>query len=113
MLNIGIAGLGRMGQHHARVIAQRTPGASLVAACSPVADERQWAQRELGVNALYEDFGALLRDPNVDAVAIVTPTTLHAEQAIAALPEPLRIVVLLRDIEQLSTEEAAERLLGL
>jgi RNA polymerase sigma-70 factor (ECF subfamily) len=37
---------------------------------------------------------------------------LHAaiDQAIAALPEPLRVVVLLRDIEQLSTEEAAERL---
>lgn len=37
---------------------------------------------------------------------------LHAEieRAIAALPEPLRVVVLLRDIEQLSTEEAAEQL---
>lgn len=37
---------------------------------------------------------------------------LHAElgRAIAALPEPLRVVVELRDIEQLSTEEAAERL---
>jgi RNA polymerase sigma-70 factor (ECF subfamily) len=37
---------------------------------------------------------------------------LHAalEQAIAALPEPLRVVVELRDIEQLSTEETAERL---
>jgi RNA polymerase sigma-70 factor (ECF subfamily) len=32
------------------------------------------------------------------------------EQSIAALPEPLRVVVLLRDIEQLSTEETAERL---
>lgn len=37
---------------------------------------------------------------------------LHAEieRAIAALPEPLRVVVLLRDIEQLSTEETAEQL---
>jgi RNA polymerase sigma-70 factor (ECF subfamily) len=32
------------------------------------------------------------------------------ERAIAALPEPLRVVVELRDIEQLSTEETAERL---
>ncbi len=74
-----------MGQRHARVIALGTPGASLVAACSPVADERDWARRELGLTALYDDFGALLRDPNLDAVAIVTPTTLHAEQTIAAL----------------------------
>ncbi len=84
-LRIGIAGLGRMGQRHARVIALGTPGARLVAACSPVADERNWARRELGLSTLYEDFGALLRDPNLDAVAIVTPTTLHAEQTIAAL----------------------------
>jgi myo-inositol 2-dehydrogenase / D-chiro-inositol 1-dehydrogenase len=85
LLRIGVAGLGRMGQRHAHVIARATPGAQLVAACSPAADEREWARRELGVAALYEDFGALLLDPAVDAVAIVTPTTLHAEQTIAAL----------------------------
>lgn len=85
MLRIGIAGLGRMGQRHARVIAQATQGATLVAACSPLGDERRWAHDELGVTALHEDFGALLRDPNVDAVAIVTPTSLHVEQTIAAI----------------------------
>ena len=84
-LRIGIAGLGRMGQRHARALALSTPGAQLVAACSPLADERDWARSELGVAALYEDFGALLRDPAIDAVAIVTPTSLHAEQTIAAL----------------------------
>jgi RNA polymerase sigma-70 factor (ECF subfamily) len=37
---------------------------------------------------------------------------LHAEieHAIAALPEPLRVVVVLRDVEQLSTEETATQL---
>jgi len=35
---------------------------------------------------------------------------VELEQAIAALPEPLRIVVLLRDIEQFSTQETAEQL---
>jgi RNA polymerase sigma-70 factor (ECF subfamily) len=34
----------------------------------------------------------------------------HVDAAIAALPEPLRVVVVLRDVEQLSTEEAAARL---
>lgn len=32
------------------------------------------------------------------------------EQAIANLPEPLRVVVILRDVEDLSTEETAEQL---
>jgi len=84
-LRVGIAGLGRMGQRHARTLAQRTRGAELVAACGPTADERAWAQRELGVATVYEDFGAMLRDASIDAVAIVSPTTLHAEQTIAAL----------------------------
>jgi len=74
-----------MGRRHAEQLALRTRGARLVAACSPLADERDWAGRELGVPALYDDFAALLRDPQVQAVAIVTPTTLHAEMTIAAL----------------------------
>ena len=84
-LNIGIVGLGRMGQRHAEQLALRTRGARLVAACSPVESERHWARDELGVPALYDDFAAMLRDPQVQAVAIVTPTTLHPEQTIAAL----------------------------
>jgi myo-inositol 2-dehydrogenase/D-chiro-inositol 1-dehydrogenase len=74
-----------MGRRHAEQLALRTRGARLVAACSPLADERDWAGRELGVPALYDDFAALLRDPQVQAVAIVTPTTLHAEMTMAAL----------------------------
>jgi len=34
MLNVGIVGLGRMGQRHAEQLALHTPGARLVAACS-------------------------------------------------------------------------------
>ena len=61
-LRVGIAGLGRMGRRHALTLARRTPGAVLAAACGPSADERDWAQRELGVTAVYEDFAAMLHD---------------------------------------------------
>jgi len=84
-LRLGIAGLGRLGKRHAEQLARRTRGAQLVSACSPVADERDWARRELGVATLHEDFDSFVRDPALDAVVIVTPTTLHAEQTIAAL----------------------------
>jgi len=60
-----------MGRRHAEQLALRTRGARLVAACSPLADERDWAGRELGVPALYDDFAALLRDPQAQALAIV------------------------------------------
>lgn len=85
MLKVGIAGLGRLGKRHAEQLARRTRGAQLVSACSPVADERSWAQRELGVATLHEDFDHFVRDPALDAVVLVTPTTLHAQQTTAAL----------------------------
>lgn len=84
-LRIGIAGLGRMGRFHAEQLAWRTRGAELVAACSPVADERAWARQTLGIARVHERFEDLIADTSLDAVAISTPTTLHAEQMIAAL----------------------------
>jgi len=91
LVRIGIAGLGRMGARHARNLACRVPGADLVAACSPVADERAWAQRELGVGTTYADFPSLLRHPGLDAVAIVSPTSEHAAQIVAALDAGLHV----------------------
>jgi predicted dehydrogenase len=85
MLNVGIVGLGRMGQRHAEQLALHTHGARLVAACSVDASEHTWARERLGVTALYDDYDALLRDPQVQAIAIATPTTLHPQQTIAAL----------------------------
>ncbi|KQV99396.1 Gfo/Idh/MocA family oxidoreductase [Rhizobacter sp. Root1221] len=84
-LRVGIAGLGRLGKRHAEQLARRTQGAQLVAACSPVTAELAWAREHLGVATLHEDFDTFVRDPGLDAVVLVTPTTLHAGQAIAAL----------------------------
>ncbi|WP_137938274.1 Gfo/Idh/MocA family oxidoreductase [Chitinivorax sp. B] len=84
-INIGIVGLGRLGKRHALNLAQRVPGARIVAACSPVADELGWASQVLPTASTYTDYAQLLRHPDLDAVFLVTPTSLHAEQIIAAL----------------------------
>ena len=84
-IRFGIAGLGRLGKRHAQNLASAIPGATLVAACSPVGDELAWAQRELGVRKLYATFAELLGDREVDALFIVTPTALHAQQIGEAL----------------------------
>ena len=84
-LRIGIAGLGRLGRRHAENLAFRVRHCQLVSACSPVAAELDAAQRELGVARLHADFDGFVRDPEIDAVVLVTPTSLHAEQVIAAL----------------------------
>ena len=84
-LRVGIAGLGRLGRRHAQNLAQRVPGAELVAACSPVAEELAWAKDSLGVRNLHSDYAALLAQKDVDAVFLVTPTSLHPAQIVQAL----------------------------
>lgn len=78
-VRIGIVGLGRLGKRHAENLAQRVPGAQLVAAASPVSAEREWAAAALGVRT-YDSLEQLLKHPELDAVWLVTPTSLHAEQ---------------------------------
>ncbi|MEP6941595.1 MAG: Gfo/Idh/MocA family oxidoreductase [Betaproteobacteria bacterium] len=84
-LRVGIVGLGRLGRRHAQNLAQRVPRAELVAACSPVDEELAFARDTLGVPRLYRDYESLLADAAVDAVFLVTPTSLHATQIIQAL----------------------------
>lgn len=83
-LRVGIAGLGRMGRRHAENLARRVPNAELVAACSLLPDDLAWAERQLGVPHCYADYAAMLA-ADIDAVFIVTPTTLHAQQIVDAL----------------------------
>ncbi|MDE1183783.1 Gfo/Idh/MocA family oxidoreductase [Paraburkholderia sp.] len=84
-VRVGIVGLGRLGKRHAENLAYRVPGARLVAACSPLDDERAWAQRTLPPLHLHAHYGDLLADKNVDAVWLVTPSSLHAQQIVDAL----------------------------
>lgn len=83
-VQIGIVGLGRLGRRHAENLASRVPGLSLVAAASPVPSELDWARDSLGV-ATYPDLASLLAHPGLDAVWLVTPTSLHADQSIQVL----------------------------
>ena len=84
-VRIGIVGLGRLGRRHAENLALRVPGASLVAAASPIPEERAWAEATLPGVKTYPGLSELLAHPGIDAVWLVTPTSLHADQVIVAL----------------------------
>ncbi|WP_211441120.1 Gfo/Idh/MocA family oxidoreductase [Collimonas humicola] len=85
ILKVGIVGLGRLGRRHAENLMSRVAGATLVAACSPLQSELEWARDTLQVPYLYEDYAALLAHEGLDAVFLVTPTSLHPQQIIQAL----------------------------
>ncbi|MBD8554418.1 Gfo/Idh/MocA family oxidoreductase [Rhizobium sp. CFBP 8762] len=84
-VRIGIVGLGRLGSRHAENLSDRVAGARLVAAASPVEQERATAQRAFPGIAVYEDLPGLLAHEGLDAVWLVTPTSLHADQIITVL----------------------------
>ena len=84
-LRVGIAGLGRLGRRHALNLAQRVPGATLAAACSPLDTDLAWARDALPDARRYDDYAALLADDMLDALWLVTPSALHATQIVEAL----------------------------
>lgn len=84
-VRVGVVGLGRLGKRHAENLAFRVPGAVLAAACSPLEEERAWARHALPGTRLFDDYAQLLADPDVDAVWLVTPSSLHAQQIVDGL----------------------------
>ena len=62
-LKIGIVGLGRLGKRHAENLALRVPGASIVAAASPIAEECRWAETTLPNVKTYDSLTLLLKHP--------------------------------------------------
>jgi inositol 2-dehydrogenase len=83
-LNVGLISLGRLGRVYARDLAGRIPETRLVAVADPVASLAHEVAAECDVPRHYTDPAALLDDPSVDAVVIVSPTHTHRALVIAA-----------------------------
>ena len=84
MVKVGIAGLGRLGKVHAKNLCVGVDGAQLVAACSIVPAELDFARENLKVEQTFTDFDEMLKS-DIDAVAIVTTSGLHCGQIAKAL----------------------------
>ncbi len=84
LLRIGLLGAGRIGQVHARTIVQRVTSAQLVAIADPMPGAAATLAARFGVTQVTTDCLDIIRDPNIDAVMICTPTTTHCEYIIAA-----------------------------
>ncbi len=79
-IDVGVVGVGTMGQHHARVYGQ-LEGANLVGVYDLDAERAQQVARRYGGDAT--DLGTLL--DSVDAVSIAVPTRFHYDVATSCL----------------------------
>ena len=87
-IGIGVVGAGSIGirgalQHLCLPDVQDR--VALAAVCDPVPGRAQAAAEKYGVARAYEDYSALLADPEVDAVTLCSPIGLHYAQAIEAI----------------------------
>ena len=83
-LAVGLIGLGRLGRVYARDLAGRIAETRLVAVADPAGSLAQEVAAEFDVSRHYADPLALIDDPAVDAIVIVSPTHTHRELVIAA-----------------------------
>ena len=87
-VRIGIVGLG-IGKWHLESFAE-TPGAEVIALCDLDAGLLRKLGAEHGIARLHEDYRDLVADPEVQAVSVCVPNSLHAPVALAALREQVR-----------------------
>jgi len=92
-VRILLAGLGRMGQSHASNLVHSIPEAEVVAVCSIVQEELDWAKNNLGIQNLYQDFDKMVDEKKgeADAVYLVTSTDQHARGIIKGLENGLHV----------------------
>ncbi|RLE88139.1 MAG: inositol 2-dehydrogenase [Thermoprotei archaeon] len=83
-IGIGVVGLGRIGRLHAEVFHAKIERARLVAVCDISEELAKSIGESMGVK-WYKDYDSMLKDREIDAVVICTPTFLHANMVIRAL----------------------------
>ena len=84
-VKIGSVGLGRLGYEHACNIANLIPGAELVALCDVDEKRVKEVAAELGVPYTYSDVAEMVKNPELDAIVIVSPSMYHADHIKLAL----------------------------
>ena len=81
VVKVGIIGCGRISGHHCRSIVQ-TEGAELVAVCDLIPDKANAYHQQFGAKAYVNYHQMLMENPQIDTVAIITPSGMHYEHAL-------------------------------
>ncbi len=109
MINIGIVGYGYWGPNLVRNFSEAR-GSQVRAVCDLRPENLAAMSRRYPAIKATRDFADLLRDPEIDAIAIATPVRTHFELALAAL-EAGKHVLLEKPMTE--TTQQAQRLVDL
>ncbi len=91
-VRFGLVGCGTIHSWHVDVLKNLSDEAEIVAVCDIVPERAQASADKLGVPA-YTDYKKMLARKDIDAVAIGTPSGLHADQGMQAIRAGKHVVV--------------------
>lgn len=80
----GVIGLGWFGEKHCEALTE-LPGVELYALCTRNETRLKEVAARFGVARMFTDYREMLRDPELEAVSIVTMWDQHTQPALAAL----------------------------
>jgi len=84
MLNVGIIGASFARDAYLPAF-EHIDGAQVVAMASGRLESAKAAAAPYGITSVYDDWRQMLTDHNLDLVCIATPTSMHADMALAAI----------------------------
>jgi myo-inositol 2-dehydrogenase / D-chiro-inositol 1-dehydrogenase len=84
VIRFGVIGAGRIGKIHAENLALRIPGAVVTAIADTAIEQAQATAEKLQIPRVYDDCKAIMKDPDIDAVAICSSTDTHARLIVEA-----------------------------
>lgn len=90
-VKVGVVGLGRLGREHAKNIAFQIPNAELTAVCSIIEQEALSVQNDWNIPYAYTDYHEMIKNDELEAVVIVSPSPYHVEHIEAALNAGLHV----------------------
>ncbi len=91
-VRFGVVGVGGWGRVHTEVYSTHHL-ASLTAVCDLVEERAEQVAAHHGGCKVYTDAAAMVRDPEIDAVAVATPDFAHAGPVVAAAEAGKHIIV--------------------
>lgn len=90
---VAIIGCGNVSDMHFRGYAARPDRVEVVAAVDPVAERREWARENFGVERTFASIAELLAEVEIDVASVCTPSTVRREAVseLAAAGVPMMV----------------------